>query len=602
MKKGLIHTALIGLLGIHEPALAQYWGERVLEKGFEQSNMFFVPSTLNPFGIGNFGSTTPGLLNDPLLNLSVNPAHVQLDSLMPGYFYADFRSARTILDNGYQFTPPWLMYAASDVAMRSYPWVYLNTRKELEPVFSGAYIARPMPETLPDLLVGGSYQLILQDDKYYGVPQDIYRSVIGMDYAGNREAAAANIPVVDRYSGQDNMHQRGDFASLFGRYEIKGLGALGIKAGRVLFDRSGNYGSSNLWGNQAYSGTSLWSNLESRSQSYHHWEITGGIDFYVNDRTTIGATAGWLWGEATQAQHRGDSSYYSWSSTPNQGLSVRSGNTQQEWRHDGRTHQLGIDITTRPTDHHTLHFLYQRQRTNVDIGLGTGILDTSYSSYSYTYLDTPATSTSYYVLTDRRNGFGSQVSTSSRILASIQWQLDARVSLALGLQFDWQDVETSTSEDVLARMGSVYQTSQGNYNWINRNEESKDLLWTFTARKTSFQIPIFFTIKTSDVIEILLGLNRAMTHSRVDDATLALFRYRRSNNNGTVTNTENFGELYSNPREDESDVRTTFLAGLTASPSRHLRLRLLVVPNFRDTFEGSQLEDLQWWIGVNILP
>ena len=93
-----------------------------------------------------------------------------------------------------------------------------------------------------------------------------------------------------------------------------------------------------------------------------------------------------------------------------------------------------------------------------------------------------------------------------------------------------------------------------------------------------------------------------MTHSKVDDVTLALFRYRNSNNNGTMTDQSNFGERYTTPTEELSDIRTTFLAGLTATPSGHFRVRLLVVPNFQDTFDGSQLENLQWWIGVNIMP
>jgi len=600
-----IHKAILLCLALVLPSqlMAQYWGERVQEKGFERTDFFFMPSNLNPFGIRSFGSTTPGLLDDPLLNLAVNPAHVTLDSLSQGYAYADFRSARTIRDQGPGYVAPWIMYGASDVAIRPYPWFYLNTRRELEPVFSGAYIGRPLPEALPQLLLGGSYQLILQDDKYYNIPQDIYRSVIGMDYAGNKAAAASSIPIVDRYSGQDNIHQRGHFMSAFGKYEFPSVGSLGIKVGRVLFDRSGGFGSSNFWGYPSQStSTSLWSNLEARSQSYAHWELTGGVDVYVNDRTTIGATAGWLWGDAAQALHRNDSSYYGYSSSPDRSLYINSGNTQEEWRHNGHTLLLGVDLASRITEKHTFHILYQRQQSTVDIGLGTSILDTSYSTYTYTYQDTPTTSTSYSLLSDKRSGSGQQSTTTNRVLASMQWQIDARMSLALGVQFDWLRTETNTTETVLGRAASVYQNTRGLYNWIYGNDESKDLLWTFKAERTRFQIPIVLTIKASDAIDVLLGLNRAMTYSKVDDITLALFRYRQSNSNGTVSRQGNFGERYTTPTEELSDVHTTFLAGLTAAPSTHFRVRLLVVPNFQDTSEGSQLQELQWWIGLNIVP
>jgi hypothetical protein len=88
----------------------------------------------------------------------------------------------------------------------------------------------------------------------------------------------------------------------------------------------------------------------------------------------------------------------------------------------------------------------------------------------------------------------------------------------------------------------------------------------------------------------------------VDDVTLAVFDYRvRSNQQGTTRN-ERFGERYTQPQENVSDVRTTLLAGLTVSPSREFNIRFLVVPNFVDTYEGQELSDLQWWVGVNLLP
>ena len=606
MKTPIRNLALLVLILVTQTrTFAQYWGERVLDKGFEQTDFFFIPSTLNPFGIGSFSSTTPGLLNDPLVNLAVNPARVALDSASNGFLYADFRSARTIIDKGYGYTPPWVVYAASDVALRPYQWFYLNTRRDLEPVFSGAFIARPLSDDLPDLIIGGTYQMILQDDKYYSVPQDIYRSTLGADYAGNKSAAASSIPIVDKYSGQDQMHQRGHFVAAFGRYEIPGIGSAGIKIGRVFFHRDGGFGSSNFWGTPNQSnGTSLWSNLESRAQSYDHWELTGGIDASLSRRITIGLSGGWLWGNAAQALHVGDSSYYKWVSSPNQSLYVNSGNTQEEWRHNGHTLLFGVDLTTRLRDNQIFHLLYQRLRTTVNIGLGTNILDTSYSTYAYTYSppDTPVTSTSYSLVRDQRWGFGEQLITTDRLAASFQWQIDARINLSFGLQWDWLTTETNTTETVIARTSTSYQSTQGTYAWRSGSNENKDLLWTFHAERSSFQIPIFLTIRASEVVEVLLGLNREMTSSTVNDVTLALFRYRQSDNNGTVTREENFGERYTEPPEGLSDVRTTFLAGLTAKPSPHFSIRFLVVPNFEDTHVGSDLSSLQWWIGLNIVP
>ena len=73
-------------------------------------------------------------------------------------------------------------------------------------------------------------------------------------------------------------------------------------------------------------------------------------------------------------------------------------------------------------------------------------------------------------------------------------------------------------------------------------------------------------------------------------------------NNGTIKRDENFGERYTQPAEQVTDVKTTFLGGLTVIPSSSLKIRLLMVPNFHETFQGSELEQLQWWIGLTLTP
>src|SRR5512140_161266 len=202
---GAILLSLILLLPV--PLTAQYWGERVLEKSFEQTDFFFAPNYLNPYGIGSFKSTTPGLLKDPLLDFAINPSRLALDSARAAYLYTDFRSVRNVKENT-SFYPPWIY--ATDMARSSmlyYPRFYVESHRELEPVFSGAIIARPLPSLSNDLYIGATYQMILQDEKYYDIPQDIYRTAAGYDYSGRAAAAEANIPIVDKYSGKDNMHE-----------------------------------------------------------------------------------------------------------------------------------------------------------------------------------------------------------------------------------------------------------------------------------------------------------------------------------------------------------------------------------------------------------
>jgi hypothetical protein len=201
-----------------------------------------------------------------------------------------------------------------------------------------------------------------------------------------------------------------------------------------------------------------------------------------------------------------------------------------------------------------------------------------------------------------RAGGGTTTASDNRLLASLQWKIDEKVHLSVGAQYQWQSSETQTVESVQYVSNSEYASSNGDWNYRFGQAESKDLRWTFTSERTSLQIPIFLTITASEVVQVLLGLNRNMTQYRIDDVTLALFRYRISNQNGTIQQQTNFGERYTQPTEKVSDIRTSFLAGLTISPSRVLGLRLLMVPVFRDSFDGSELEQLQWWIGLTLTP
>jgi hypothetical protein len=581
----------------------QYWGERVLEKSFEQTDFFFTPSYLNPYGIGSFKNATPGLLNDPLLEYIVNPARVRLDSLQWAYLYTDFRAARTITEEPSGYYPIWA-YDGARVAsdMIYYPRVYLNTRRELEPVFSGALMSAPAPEDLEGLLVGATYQLILQDDKYYSVPQDIYRTTAGYDYSGERAAAASDLPIVDKYSGSDNMNQTGHFLNAFASY-VSPFGLdVGAKVSRVTFTRSGSIGSSNLWEHAYHStSTSFWMNMEGRGQEYAHWDVAGGIRYHLSPKLAVGGTFGYLWGEVTQNLHQDDSSYYANSSSSGGSYYLRSGDTDHNWLHEGKTTYFGFDLTARPAPPFTVNLQYRRERASVGITLASGILDTSYSTYTWT--DT-ATYTSYSqsFLSDVRGGGGEQVRTQDRVMGALLWKINDNIELSLGAVLEWNSTSTTTTESVLSASRSFYWSTHRSWDSRYSQAESKDLVWSFAADRTSFQIPVFMNIRASEVIGVMLGLNRTMTQWRIDDRTLALFRYRVMSTNGGVTRQENFGERYTAPTEEVTDVRTTFLAGVSLNATRAFQIRLLMVPNFVEKYDGTELEQLQWWIGLRLAP
>jgi hypothetical protein len=607
MAKRMLHNARFWCSGVllfllPTALFGQYWGERVMEKSFEATDFFFSPHTLVPFGLGNFAATTPGLLQDPLLDLVINPAYLGLDTLhTDNFIYTDFRTARNVKTD-HQYIYPWARLAATDMLYAPYPQFYAQTRKQMDPVFSGAYIGRLLPETAPNLMLGVTYQLVMQDEKYYSVPQDIYRSVVGADYEGRSMAASSAMPIVDKYSGDDNFHHNGHFLSLFGGYSFPEGFDVGIKLSRVFFTREGAFGSSNLWDSYYSGGASLWSSREGRDQGYNHWDLSAGVIYHLSEKATIGVMGGRLWGNATQSMNNRDSSYYGYNYSTSGSFYNSSGNDYQNWIHAGKTSYLGVEYATRPAANTTLRINYRRLWTSTDISLASNILDTSYSTYTWSDAGTPVNSFSQSYLSDVRTGGGSHTDHSDRGMISLQWQLNERVTLSIGAQVEVLRQETFTSENVVMNSHSLYWNSNATYSSANAQDEAKELQWTFSANRTSLRIPVFVNIKTSDRVGIILGLNREMTSWEINDVTLALFRYRNANNNGVIETKTNFGERYTTPKENVSDITTTFIAGLTVSPSQKFQARVLMVPVFQDGFDGPELSQLQWWLGLTLTP
>jgi hypothetical protein len=594
---------------------AQYFGERVLEKSFEHTDFFFTPSYVVPYGIATFRSTMVWLLDDPLLNLAVNPSNFYKDSLNPHYVYADLRSPgeiRTADQSIYPVIPYYeLRTMYSPDIIRPYPFFFVRTRKEIEPTVSLAYLTRPLRAEASRLFLGATYQLIIQDEKYYPIPQDIYRPVVGYDYLGFRVAAESQIPIIDRFTGTDNIQHLGHFASMFGGYEVSDDLRVGIKISRVLFDRDGNFGSSNFWEYTPQStNRSLWSSLEARDQRYRHWDVAAGVNYRLVEDLTGGLTVGYLRGNAPQTLTREDSSF-SGNGQINVGTDWsyywNAGSTLQQWDHQGRVVYGGLNLSVALTNTQTLHAVYSAGRENTDITLSSSILDTSYSNYRWTYQDTIISrGLSEYRLSDLRSGIGTREGFTHRFVAALQWNIEPQVNMSLGLQLDVQDRKTRTSEGVIAVRRSLYSSSSTgswpySYSGFHRASEEKTLRWDFETSLTRVQIPFILRWRTSDIIELFFGINRRMSRWQIKETTLALFKYQELTQDSVTTRRTNFGERYVTPTERTSDVETAFLGGLAVSPSDALNIRFLVVPTVREVFDDSRV-DLRWWIAMNVLP
>jgi len=602
-----IKSLLIFLILLSQIAFGQYYNERVLEKSFERTDFFFQPSYVNPYGIGGFGSSAPGLIDDRLLNLQINPAYLVADTGNTNLAYFNFRNSREIQSRDDVYYP---LYRGMDSMISSrmwYPIYFMNTKKALEPIFSGAYIIHPLGANASRWSLGVTYQIILQDEPYYNIPQDIYKSNLEYDFAGNRIAEESAVPITDRYSGEDEMHQEGHFASLISGFALARRLHLGLRLSRVVFDREGAYGSMNEWDNYYYAGGASTRNyMNSRGQGYGHWDVSGGLNFEMSSGVTAGMMAGYLWGDVSQDVLSENGSFHQYG-TIGEGKEWnyydRDAYDIQSWSHEGSSFYGGINLRANLNSKQTVNLYYHVLAEDVDIRLQSTIRDTSYSNYYHETINWTYGSESSSALDDQRTGIGTRQGYTHRMTAALQWDLDSRTRLQLGVHVRHKIRETTTTEDVLADRYSDYTwfDNGGNNNrYYYASREKKTLRWDFNTHVTTIQIPILLNYRVSKPIEILFGVNRSMKRWNVEDVTLALFDYRVQTHDTKTTTEENFGERYTQPEEKRSDVTTTILGGLTVTPSKHFNVRLLVVPNFIKTYEGTELREFQWWIDFNL--
>ncbi len=477
----------------------QYYGERALERSFEQNEFFFSQVYLNPFGMRGLQSVAPGVFNDPLLKLQINPAYLYHDSLSTNYVYADFRSGREVAQEDVYSYPRPMYYgdAVKSMYYIPYPQFYVSSRRELEPVFSCAILARPLPSTLPDLYIGGTYQLLFQDEKYYAIPQDIYRSAYGVDYAGKELTDSRNVPIVDKYSGADNMHQKGHFGSLYLGYAATPSLDVGARLARAIFKRDGSSGSKNVWENTSIANSnSEWYNMESRDQSYNHWDFGGGINYRFANATRLGISGNYLWGDAVQNLTRLDTSYYDYSDQQSSNYwskSRRYASTVQHWDHNGKTYSLGLNLDAPINESQMFHAFYRYQKQNTDIFLGSAIIDSSSYSYRYTWDTTYYGSESQYLLSDSRTGSGSIETAIHRVMGSIEWMMEQTMKLDIGLLYESQSSETTTDEPVAAihYSSSDYRFNSNRSNYLDAGDERKNIQWTLHSQTSFIPDPDF---------------------------------------------------------------------------------------------------------------
>ncbi|RKY79804.1 hypothetical protein DRQ07_06040 [candidate division KSB1 bacterium] len=602
MKKHFLISAILIICSVN--LRAQYFGEVVMEKSFEQNKFFFRPVYVNPFGIGNFGSSLPGIADNPLLNLYINPASIVSDTLLNGYGYINFRNNRQKNSRG-----PYVMNFRSYTDYYiPYPWYWVESRRETEPIISLAYFSKLFSINNNPVIFGFTYQSIFIDEDFYEIPQGVYRSLVGYDFAGNKSAEISDMNVTDRYRGSDNMHQSGNFVSLFTGFSLTNKINLGFKGSAVIYNRNGKYENTYQWDNgMSDDNKSRNSYLNSRNQDYSHYDISAGIETKLSQKVSGGAVLGYLWGDIDQARNWANSSLYQ-NGTINQGTSwyyyFSDGKGIETWKHKGNTIYGGLNFTILSESGTKFNIFYKQERQNINIDLTGATTDTSYSNNHNESSDWTYSSEYISNLSDTRQGSGTWKGVLHHIGAGFIWPVDRRTTLGLGLHARFSTRTLSTEEQVIAgrfRQGYWESTNSENQ-WISAVNEDKLLEWEFSSKISSLQIPVFANYKITDKILLIFGVTRTMTSYKITDVTTAYLKYRTINENGKTDKKENFGERYTEPDEIRNTVSTNLLFGVRISPNKYFDVQLLMVPDYTQTYYSTELKEFQWWIDFNFYP
>jgi len=603
MKKYLPPLVLFFVL-LPSTGYGWYNMERVAEKSFEQSTLYFESYYLNTYGMYRFGDVAPGLIDDPFLNLHVNPAN--LPRLKAGaLLYFDFRGDRTeaSIVQEYYIQPVFDYYYRPD------PRWSMTSREEPEPVFSFGLLAYPFRDKLEKLLVGATYQIIYKEEPYYSVPSWIYKSYLGYDTFGERFIDdQVNVPVQERYVGQDELSTEAHLFSAFTGYPITDRLDLGVGINTVSHSRegsyinrhSGEYGSTDDWDSYRHE-------ERGREQDYSHFDFNSGLRYTWSRRFSAGIKIGYLSGEADQNYYSADSSMYT------RGDSLQDNNwnyhynrsfDDQKWNRDGHTWYLGADFDRTIDRDQRIGGYYRYSSSDQDLSNTTTIRDTSYyrSHYvwSYSGITTVSDYRSMYATRDTRQGAGTREKRTHEGMLNLKWKVTRNSRVNLGLFFSRQKTNLFTSEPTEVDRWSDYfysrvdTTTQTNTSY-RRQYELKDLEWQYRSTYLTIQIPILLRQRLNDQFHLTLGVNRILEKWDISDQTVAYFTVREKTEDGTTESETNFAELYREPDQKVTEDYTAVLASLEFAVSPQFNIRLMVEPETEDDFKINQ-----WWLSFQL--
>lgn len=511
-----------------------------MEKSCAQNELFFVPNYALSLGFGQFRGGAPGLVDDPLRNIAVNPAFLCWQDLAGSSVYGDFRITPTVEPpQGYLWPARGLALYPDFVPS---PRFCVETRRLPDSLLSRAMLTRPVGRKLS---FGLTHQEWLPDRPCHANPQGTYLERVGFSCAGSRTAEESGIPLADRYKGTDQMHEAGHFFSALAAFQLLSRLSGEHRANVTLFARDGSFGSPSSWeGVPEYQ--PLWRREERRKQEYGHWDFAAGISFQASALLELALSIGHLEGKAVQTPTRNDISFCycrhlssSESHRNNQGEAI-----VQHWDYQGKTLYGRLTPCAQLRPLQWLVCSCTSPGHHADFTDNSTASDSSLGSYLYSADTRSSWGQNEWTLSDLRTDTRDSPLLDHRGVMAAQWPLARELRLDRCFIVQRRRRNMPTAERVSATRCNDYDSfSNGNPEWGygERVAESKVLHLDFYVCQSSRQISLLLSW-TAKSLEFLLGLNRSMTRRDAMDLTTAIFEFREKTSNAVTRRKQRSGE------------------------------------------------------------
>ncbi len=581
MKK--IFLTLLILLSFVFTIQAQYSDTRVLEKQFENSDLYFKRFYLNTFGLKHFSDVSSGFFSDPFSRVKLNPTFGLTDTSRHCHFYFDYRSDR-MEEIPRSFIRPMVYAPGTDIIAPNPRW-YRISRTEPQPVFSAGFRSRIASR----FHFTAVYQFIYKEEPYYRQPY--YWDRLETYYNGFK---AEETPVVSYQRKQNQTLTRAHLLATYLAYRIRPNLWAGVGANFVSHKRNADYLYLN---NDRFDQTNYASNADNRNLSYWHNDFSLGLNWLASQAWQFGIQVGRLKGRARQSEAYLDSMYVSFGN----GHSYYHRETVSHFDHSGNRYYTTLTFQFSPNPHQRLFAFLNYARLQNDLRNRSDVDNRDLWIYQFRNGLEYERSSSVSTLTSRRTDNGTLNEHLLESMISLRITQNKRNIMRVGFYYSYLNGKKHVTEPAPVDVNYQYHVeendqAQGPYSYDNTYlyQEDKTLYWTYRYTRYSLQMPIYGWHKVNRNLAFFVIINKVWTAWKTSEKIDAYYKdwYKLTDNQ--ETHKQNFIKRYElQPGQNETKDSSDLALGFEVRPIKNVLVRYLINPDWDDSSHISQ-----WWLSI----